>query len=1196
MWFGSQSGLNRYDGYSVRRYEHDPFDSNSLSHNQIQTVFYGGDGVFWIGTYGGLNRFESKTGEFREYTHDPEDQQSLTNDVVVAIERGPRGDLWIGTLDGLNRLDPETGNITRYRPDDSASGTLPDKVVRTLHLDGGGTLWVGTYGGLSRYNPDTDAFETFSDSFSSPVVMEVLSDPRNPDVLWVGTWDGRVSKFNTRTAETSSYRLPGEGIYAMMIDSTGIMWVGTWGDGLYAMDRSTGEFESYRSHESDSRYGLSHDVIYSITEDRSGIVWIGTNGGGIDKYVPWENRFETFEHNPEDTQSITSGSIESIHVDEDGTGWFAVYGSGLTRYDSEDESFTQYTHDPDDPRSLSNDIVNEVFRDSGGTLWVGTNDGLNRFIPETGEFERIYNESDDYSPPEDVIFEITESPSGELWMGTNTSGVAVYDPDSGLYRVHSNDPDDPTTLSDNLVRTVLHDSRGNTWVGTNRGLNRYDPETEGFVRYLHDENDKGSISSNTIRNVYEDEAGRIWVATAGGGVNRYHDDSDSFTHLTTKDGLADNIVHGILEDQRGMLWFSTNRGISVYVPDSNSFRTINTSNGLLSNKLTPASTTGPKGRLFWGSDRGVTIIDPKKDLYREYVPPVVLTRLEVLGSQQEVEPLGQDTYERITLDHGDSFFSIEFAALDYSSPEQNRYAYKLEGFDEEWVKAGSRNYAAYTNLDPGNYVFRVKGSGSTGNWNETGLRVPITIEPPWWQTGYAYAVYLVLAALLGLYAYRRLQQRRVRAEARLAEQERINEELEEKVRERTKDIEDSRAVAERATRAKSLFLANMSHEIRTPLNGLMGMLSLFSQTALDTRQQEFLKYSKASAENLNTLVNDLLDFERIEAGELRLNEEPFSVEETVRYIAHLFSETAQAKGLTLSSMVELGRAPGRVVGDRNRLIQILTNLVNNAVKYTESGSITVRVSAEDGDTAEDAETALYVFEVIDTGSGISEENKETAFGRFTQLDNGYTKKARGVGLGLAIVKQVVDALGGTISVDSELGKGSRFSVGLRFRTEAEDDGKRERQQGNEGYSASSQAASSAPDDGDSDISPRESRPILVCEDEAINRMYLTRYLEGLGYSVDVATDGHQAVSKVQENSYQMVLMDIGMPGISGLEATRRIRAWEASENKPYIPIIALTAHTYDEDIRRCSEAGADAFVSKPIRESQLRNVLSTYTQ
>ncbi len=1206
LWFATQSGLNRYDGYTFDRYEHNPFNRNSLSHNLIQTMYYEEPDTLWIGTYGGLNHFDLKNESFKWYTHQADSPATLSNNVVVDIVRSASGDLWVGTLKGLNRYDEENQQFTRYMQGDPQKGQLPNDVIRSLAVDSQGTLWVGTYGGLLRYNGPNDSFEICAphgekNGLPSPYVMYILPDPQESDVLWVGTWDGGVSKVNTDTEEVTTYTLPHNEIYTMMFDSHGRLWAGTWGNGLYVVDPSNGSYSNVTTSSNELMEKLSNKVIYSLLEDSSGIIWIGTNGGGVYKYVPWENSYRAFVHEPENESTISEGKITAVYFDEDGTGWFGTYNGGLNRYNMDTESFNNYTHDPDNPQSLSNNIVNDIFRDSEGNLWIGTNEGLNRYRPGPDSFERIYAASDEYTPPEDVVFEITEGPSGSLWLGTNTSGVAIYNHKTGKYKVLSHDPDDPHSLSDNLIRSILHDSTGMVWVGTNDGLNRYNRETGRFVRYFHDTDRPGStISGDNIREIHEDTQGRIWIATMGGGVSLYDRESDSFSYITAEDGLVSNHVLGILQDKDGKLWFPTNRGISIYDPEEGDFRTINEANGLLSNELTKASVQGPDGSFYFGSAKGVSIIDDINRSDPDYVPQIAITEFTVLGESKEITQEKPGTYKKIDLDYTDSFFSFEFSVLDYASPEQNKYAYVLEGFDDGW-KYSERNFISYTNLDPGKYTLRIRGAGSRGNWNKEGISIPIDVQPPWWQANFAYFGYTLLALLAFLLGYYWFRKRRLEAEAQIAEKERINKELDQKVRERTAEIEKSRALAEEATKAKTLFLANMSHEIRTPLNGLIGMLSLLSKTPLKKDQQGYLEYSKISAETLNTLVNDLLDFERIEAGELKLAHGPFSLNEVADYMQRLFHSTCKEKGLVLNIEVFLQNAPDVVVGDRNRVVQILTNLLSNAVKYTNEGKVTLRITSEVNiDTEKDREgNATYAFEIEDTGIGIAEENLKTIFDHFKQIENGYTKTSRGVGLGLAIVKQVTQAMEGDLSVHSRLGKGSLFRIELSFPPAEEEQraaitaqaeaAKESEAETKMEHGAESQAATE-----EVQKTHEHNKKILVCEDEGINRLYITQYLKRLGYTTDVAADGLQAVSKAQENEYGVILMDLGMPHISGLEAAKRIRRWEQENQKEEKPIIALTAHTYEDDVQKCYEAGMNDFISKPIKELDLKQMIEKW--
>lgn len=387
----------------------------------------------------------------------------------------------------------------------------------------------------------------------------------------------------------------------------------------------------------------------------------------------------------------------------------------------------------------------------------------------------------------------------------------------------------------------------------------------------------------------------MWIATTGGGVAKYNYDNDGFSQLSTREGLASNHVVGILEGSPGEIWFATKRGVSVYTSETGGFRTLNASSGLLSNELTEATAKGPDGRLYFGGAGGVTVVDPDQHAADEFEPPIVITHFEVLGHKRSLSLDSDGSYEVVELSDSEKFFSFEYAALDYSTPSHNTYAYMLEGFDKEWQYVGNRNYAGYTNLRPGEYVLRIRGAGSRGNWNQEGVTLPIVVLPPWWQSTPALVGYVILTVAMLAWVYAALTRKQRLARESIAKQKRINKKLEQKVAERTAEIETSRTLAEKATLEKSRFLANMSHEIRTPLTGMSGMMALLSRTELDEAQSEYLCYLKTSAENLTTLVNDLLDLERIESGELRLVSEPFSISGAIQYVDHLFRRRPRRK-------------------------------------------------------------------------------------------------------------------------------------------------------------------------------------------------------------------------------------------------------------------------------------------------------------
>ncbi len=1166
LWFATQSGLNRYDGYEFTLYEHDPFNRNTLSHNLIQTMYIEDDGIIWLGTYGGLNRLDPSTGDFIVYAKDDNDPSSLSHNVVVSIVRDTEGNLWVGTLDGLNRLNEENGTFTRYYADEDVEGALPHSVVRSLYVDDRGQLWAGTYGGLCRYKPEEDSFSIKAESLPSPYVMSIVQDSRKPEYLWIGSWAGGVSRYNTRTEEVQTYLLPNQDVYQVFMDSRGRVWVGTWGGGLIILDPDTGNTVHITESTPHTGDGLKHDVVYSLFEDVSGIIWIGTNGGGISKYVEWKNRYEFLVNDPSEPDSLPPGKVEAILQNKDGSVWIGVYSGGLHRWYPDTGKIEHYRHAKDDDTSLSNDIVNVIYRDRRGNLWVGTNSGLNLYREETNDFLRILPGDPDFAIPEGTIYSIFEDSRGSLWLGTNNAGAVAFDRTSGISRYFSSAPDSVYRISDNLVRVITEDSSGRIWLGTNRGLNSYDFRDETVASYIHEHSDRESLSDDNIRTLFEDSEGRLWVGTTG-GLNLFDPGNDTFSYISRRDGLVSNFVTGILEYRPGELWLSTNRGISVYQPGSGSIRSIKSTNGLFTDELTNGFCKGRAGDVFVGGINGITVVTNPEEGSSAYIPPIVLVNLEVMG--QPVDKAEGGNLRELRLSHTDRFFSVEFSALDYSAPEHNVYAYRLEGFDDEWINLEQHEPVRYTNLDPGNYTLHIIGAGSQGNWNRQGITLPVKVLPPWyWSLPAKIAYQIIIVILLVLFMY--LSSRKtLLAEAKLVEQELRAEELDRKVVERTREIEEARKAAVEANRAKGLFMANMSHEIRTPLTGIFGMLSMLSGTSLNGKQRSYIEQSTIAVNSLNRLVNDLLDFESLQAGTLQLVINPFQLSAVMDYLNRVFLSLAEEKGLSYTYTADLRNFLDTVLGDESRLIQIVGNLLSNAVKYTEEGGVELRLSAAD-------DTGVYRIEVTDTGIGVPEQDVERIFDSFLQLDSGYTKKTRGVGLGLAIVKQLTESMQGTIEVVSTPETGTRFTLFVPL--------------------------SPAPDTAETELNeaqeadPGEHLPctVLLCEDEAINRLYLQGLMESKGFETDAVANGQEAVKAAASRSYGLILMDLSMPRMSGIEAARAIREYEEQHSTAPVTIIALTAHTFPDDIQKCYDAGMNDFIAKPVNEKTLFACLKRY--
>jgi len=770
MWFGTQDGLNKYDGYKFTVLRQNSKDPNSLSSNWVLSLCEDRTGLIWIGMFnGGLSSYDPASGRFTRYRAIPGDAGSLSHDLVRTIFEDSRGTLWIGTDGGLNRFDRATGRFVQYHSDPNDPRSLSSDAIRKIGEDRSGFLWIGTDDGLNRFDRATGESTRFRNvpgdqrSLSNNSVRSIHRD--RDGILWVGTEDG-LNAFNPRTRDFTRFmsdsRDPGSlshrKVYSLLEDTKSVLWVGTNGGGLDRFDRKTGKFSAYRNDPFDP-LSLSYNEIYSLWEDRSGVLWIGTWGGGISKFDTKKKEFAHYKSIANNPNSLSHEFVWSFYEDEDGILWIGTHGGGLDRLDRHKNEFSHYRHDPRDPNSLSNDIVRVIAADRAGILWLGTNGGgICRFETKTGRFRTYRNDPNDPgSLSNDEIRCIFLDRSGSLWIGTWGGGINSFDPSSGRCIRYRNDPHDPNSLSNDFVRAIYQDSTGIFWIGTHGGgLNRFDKTTGIFSRYNEIPDDSVSVSSDFVMSIYESKAGEMWIGTWGGGLDRFDRARGTFKRYTEQNGLSGNAIYGALEDEEGNLWLSSNNGLSRFNPTTEAFKNYTVQDGLQSKEFNAgAYFKSGSGEMFFGGINGFNAFHPENIRDNSYIPPIVITSFTKLN--REVK-LGVPASElrNLKLSYRDYVFSFEFAALDFTAPNKNLYAYMMEGLDRDWVYTSSlKRFANYTTLRPGKYVFRVKGSNNDGVWNEAGTAVAITITPPFWGTWWFRALALALVAALALVWYKR---------------------------------------------------------------------------------------------------------------------------------------------------------------------------------------------------------------------------------------------------------------------------------------------------------------------------------------------------------------------------------------------------------------------------------------------------------
>lgn len=786
MWFGTLDGLNRYDGYDITVFKHDPANKYSISGNRITALTIDAAGELWIGTGAdGLNRYDPATESFSRYRHDPDNASSLSDDRVRAIYADAAGNLWVGTFASvLDQRIATADSFVHFPLDFNAAGFDNRKRVLTITADeeNPGNLWIGTYGnGLVSFDIETDTFKYYVPAPNASgieninIIQSVFVPPGGTtDWLLLGSWGNGLLRLNPLTSEFEQFHSePGNNrsisnntiyfIRPQAAEDTTLFWVGT-DNGLNLFNRQSGEFSRYL-HTPVRESSLSNNRVYTAEVSQGGDLWLGTLGGGVNHYHPRKRKFNHIKPEPFQINSLNDKFIRSIWEDRRGNIWIGTGNGGLNFYNPAENKFKHYSTKTDG-KSVSHNSIRSLYEDEGGNIWIGTDGGgLDMLAPETGTFKHFrHDPGNPASISNERIWALRKnqkSGSEHLWIGTYGGGLnrlALNAAKNGKPKFEhwQHFSGDTSGLASNAILALCEDSRGNLWVGTDRGLHCFDSEMNRAYHFQHDPADSSSLSHQTVINIFESSTGILWIGTFGGGLNRFDAQTESFRRHTEANGLPSNIINGILEDRSGKLWLSTYQGLCVFHPDTEVFKNFNLQDGLQSREFGyGAYHAGRSGQMYFGGVNGFNIFLPEDIQDNPYQPPVVLTAFQIFGEESSLQPAITVNRE-ITLSYYDNHFSFEFAALDYVAPEENRYAYQLEGFNTDWVDNGRRRFANFTNLDPGEYIFRVKGSNNDGIWNAQGAAVQIIITPPFWQTWW-FRVLLggsILGILLMLHRYR----------------------------------------------------------------------------------------------------------------------------------------------------------------------------------------------------------------------------------------------------------------------------------------------------------------------------------------------------------------------------------------------------------------------------------------------------------
>lgn len=755
MWFATQNGLDKYDGYQFSVFNHDPDDPTSLSDNTIYSLYLAHNGVLWIGTAkGGLNKMDQTTNTFIHYVHDPVKPTSLASGPVRAIQEDASGNLWIGTENGLDHMDVKNGVFTHYAHDPDDPYSLVGNQVFSLLVDSTNILWVGTSSGLCQLENGRSQFRCYrndptdSTTISNNVIYALAQDSNG--LIWVGTRAG-LNALDKRTGQITRYlhqseqtgSISNNNVRALYIDQQERLWVGTLNGGLNLFDRATKTFTTFEN-DPNRPESLSGNGVVSIYEDRSGILWIGTWASNLNFVTKSSHKFsENYAiHEPIAIQALGQQL------------WIGSLQDGLYEVSRSTGVIKRFQHDDNDPKSLISNQVWVIKPDQTGLLWIATDRGFDRLDPTTGKIEHLSIKGNSVIDLNAVVVRAMFWDSNhKLWIGTE-KGIYCIDPETEQLGCYGRDPNAPTQIP-GLIRVIVGDNHSQLWIGSNTGLYRLDPETGQMRRYAYEPNNFSSLSTDMVVALEPYTDGTLWIGTWGGGLNHFDPVSGKFTRYHKKDGLASDLILGILKDKADRLWISTSNGLTLFDPARQSYRTYDKGDGLPGTDFDAgASFRGDDGTLYFGSGSSVIAFQPEAIRDNPYLPPVVLTDFQlfnksifdrpILSRQNDLTPYQPNYVTDLTLGYDQSVFTFEYAALNFSASAKNQYAYQMENFDSNWNYVGNRRLATYTNLNPGSYTFRVKASNNDGVWNEEGLSIRLTIMPPWWRTWWAYLLYLLV--------------------------------------------------------------------------------------------------------------------------------------------------------------------------------------------------------------------------------------------------------------------------------------------------------------------------------------------------------------------------------------------------------------------------------------------------------------------
>lgn len=1200
MWFGTMAGLNRYDGYTFKVFKHIASDKNSISDDFIESIFEGPEQNLWIVTRNGFCTYNFATEKFSSDISPWLKLLKLPGANINKIKKDSKGNFWfIYANSGVYKYDPVKKETYHYSHEPGANPSIYSNNVSDISEDTQGNIWlIYSTGIIEKMDAVHNKIVYNSNALNKlnkakPLFYSIMADRDND--LWIyasgvnmGVYYFSPQKNFLRHIDKTSAgaRLNGNIINGFYQADDGLIWIATDHGGINLVDKRNFNVTYLLNREDDTKSLKQNSVM--LYKDNLGIMWAGTFKEGISYYHKNIIRFPLYRHFASDPSSLNFEDVDKFAEDKQGNLWIGTNGGGLIYFNRKTSKYTQYKNNPQNSNSLSNDIIVSLCIDHNQTLWIGTYfGGLDSFDGKTFTHYR-HDDQIATSIADDRIWSILEDSSNRLWVGTFAGGLDIFDRSKKIF-LH---PYNRAQIRSPYVSSVFEDRDGNIWVGGYAGMDAIMRKKGRIIHYIHDDNNANSLITNNVNSIMQDSRGLMWIATRD-GLSILNLKTNRFTSLTKQNGLPDNLIQNVLEDNNGKMWLSTSNGLCrITLTTAGSgynfqFENFDETDGLQGREFNVnAAFKTRKGELIFGGGHGFNLFDPLSIKPNINKPKLVFTDFQLFNKSVTADEainnhviLTKAISETpsITLNHNENVFTIEFAALNYFNPHKVKYQYMLAGFDKGWITDDNATHkATYTNLDGGDYTFKVKATNLDAAWNTDQITLKINVKPPFWKSPFAYIIYLLVIAG-GLWLIRQRGIQKIRRKF-TAEQEKKEVGL---------IIEQERKEVERMyeiDRLKTKFLTNVSHEFRTPLSLIMAPVDKMLGHTADADQKQQLNMIRKNARRLLNLVNQLLDFRKMEVQELKLHTRPGDIVKFIKEVSLSFSDIADEKGIVFVFDTEVETL--KTSFDHDKIERILFNLLSNAFKFTPAGGhISVLINL----IPERSEDNLEYIEikVMDTGIGVPNDKRERIFDRFFQNDLPGSILNQGSGIGLAITKEFVNMHQGEIFVESDTEYGSCFIVRLPMLLN--DATEEEALVDNELFEEIITSVSEAATKNQSKVNNKQT--VLLVEDNDDFRFYLKDNLKGMFYIIE-ATNGKEGWQKALALHPDIMVSDISMPEMNGKDLCRKIKN---DSRTSHIPIILLTALIGEEEELKSLEIGANDYMTKPfnfeILVSKIKNLL-----